>query len=93
MLYFRSIALLMGNIPLYIGEFNSGFTNGTTLTQKQVYEYAKRFKSFATYGWALWRWSYIQDQNIPAFNLTNIVDNRIQPGIYFNYLRNATLRV
>ncbi|MGB7636994.1 MAG: cellulase family glycosylhydrolase [Nitrososphaeraceae archaeon] len=89
MLYFRSIALLMGNIPLYIGEFNSGFTNGTTLTQNQVYEYVDRFKSFATYGWAMWRWSYIQDQNIPAFNLTNIVDNRIQPGIYFNYLISA----
>jgi len=93
MLYFRSITLLMGNIPLYMGEFNSGFTSGTTLTQNQVYEYIKRFKSFAPYGWALWRWSYIRDQNIPAFNLTNIVDNRIQPGIYFNYLRNATKRV
>jgi hypothetical protein len=92
MLYLRSIALLMGNIPLYMGEFNSGFTNGTTLTQNQIYEYIERFKSFGAYGWALWRWSYIQDQNISAFNLTSIVDNRIQPGIYFNYLINATKR-
>ena len=86
MLYFRSVALLMGNIPLYIGEFNSGFKNGTTLTENQVDEYVDRFKAFGIYGWAMWRWSYIQDQNIPAFNLTTIVDSRIQPGIYFNYL-------
>jgi len=26
----------MGNIPLYMGEFNSGFTNGTSLTLNQV---------------------------------------------------------
>ena len=55
MLYFISIALLMGNISLYIGEFNSGFTNGTTLSQNQVYEYLDGFKSFASYVLALWR--------------------------------------
>lgn len=33
----------------------------------------------------------ILDQNIPAFNLTSIVDNRIQPGIYFKHLINAML--
>ena len=49
----------MGDIPLYMGEFNSGFTPGTTLTQKQFSEYVKRFKKFRTCGWALWRWSYI----------------------------------
>jgi hypothetical protein len=53
MIYFRSITLLIGNTPLYMGEFNSGFTNGTTLSQNLVYEYIERFKSFATYGWAL----------------------------------------
>lgn len=76
-----------------MGEFNSGFTNGTTLTQNQIYETIETFKSFATYEWALWRWSYIQDQNIPPFNLTNIVDNRIQPEVYFNYLINATKQI
>jgi hypothetical protein len=91
MIYFRSIALLMQNIPLYIGEFNSGFTKGVTLTQRQFSQYAKRFKNFRSCGWAFWRWSYIQDQNIPAFNLTRVIDNRIQPGIYFHYLIN-TLR-
>jgi hypothetical protein len=90
MLYFRSIVLLMGNIPVYMGEFNSGFKNGTILTESQIVEYIKRFKDFAISGWALWRWSYMQDKNISAFNLTTIVDNRIQPGIYFNYLLKAT---
>jgi hypothetical protein len=90
MLYFKSITALMGNIPLYMGEFNSGYTNGTTLTQDQICEYIQRFKSFGIYGWALWRWSYIKDQNIPAFNLTEIVDNRIQPGPYFKYLIEAS---
>ena len=47
-LYFRSISLLMKNIPLYMGEFNAGFTNGTDLTQIQIYEYIDRFKSFST---------------------------------------------
>ena len=48
----------MGDIPLYMGEFNSGFTPGRPLTQKQFSEYVKRFKKFRTCGWALWRWSY-----------------------------------
>ncbi len=92
MIYFKSITALMGNIPLYMGEFNSGYTNGTRLTQTQISEYIKRFRDFGVCGWALWRWSYIKDQNIPAFNLTNIVDNRIQPGTYFKYLTEASNR-
>jgi Cellulase (glycosyl hydrolase family 5) len=89
MIYFRMVTLLMGNIPLYIGEFNSGFTNSATVTQEQLSEYVKRFRRFRTHGWAIWRWSYIQDQNIPAFNLTQIIDNRIQPGSHFTKFINA----
>lgn len=89
MLYFKSIALMMGNIPLYMGEINSGFTNGTILTQDQVYEYLKLLKRFGSHGWGFWRWSYIVDQKIPAFNMANTINNRIQPGVYFNYLINA----
>jgi hypothetical protein len=37
-------------------------------------------------GWALWRWSYIEDQNIPAFNLAKVSDGRIQPGDLFKSL-------
>jgi Cellulase (glycosyl hydrolase family 5) len=89
MIYFRLIRRLMGNVPLYIGEFNSGFTNGAVLAQDQLSEYIKMCKRFEVYGCALWRWSYIHDQNIPAFNLTHIVDGKIQPGIYFKYFLEA----
>jgi hypothetical protein len=90
MMHFRLTTLLMGNIPLYIGEFNSGFTNGVTMTQNELSRYVKRFRNFGICGWALWRWSYIRDNNIPAFNLTKIIDkNKIQPGIYFSYFVNA----
>ena len=49
-----------------------GFTNGTTLSENQVYECLDRFKSFASCGLALWRLSYIQNQNTLTFNLTKI---------------------
>ncbi len=92
MMYFKLVSILMGNVPLYIGEFNSGFTGGSTLTQKQCSQYIDRFKRFGTCGWALWRWSYIHDRNIPAFNLAKVTDNRIEPGIFFTYFKN-TLKV
>jgi hypothetical protein len=89
MAYFRSISLLMGNVPLYIGEFNSGFIDGTSLTQDQVSGHIQNLKDFATYGWALWRWSYIPYKNISAFNMTQIVNSRIRPGPNFNYLKES----
>jgi hypothetical protein len=89
MIYFRLISLLMRNIPLYIGEFNSGYSRGITLTEKQFSTYIRRFKSFGTCGCALWRWSYVEDRNIPAFNLAKVVKGVIQPGLYFNYFLNA----
>jgi hypothetical protein len=85
MIYFKLVSILMRNVPLYIGEFNSGFTGDSTLTQKQCSQYIDRFKRFRTCGWALWRWSYIHDRNIPAFNLAKVTDNRIEPGIFFTY--------
>jgi Cellulase (glycosyl hydrolase family 5) len=89
MIYFRQIRRLMGNVPLYVGEFNSGFTSGAVLNQDQLYEYINMCKRFEVYGCALWRWSYIHDQNVPAFNLARIVDGKIQPGTYFNYFVKA----
>jgi hypothetical protein len=41
------------------------------------------FKRVGTCGWALWRWSYMEDLNIPAFNPTKVVKDSIQPGPYF----------
>ena len=89
MAYFMSIRHLVGNIPLYIGEFNSGFTNGATLDQNQLSEYMHICRKFEVYGCALWRWSYIHDQNIPAFNLTHIIEGKIHPGTNFNYFTKA----
>jgi hypothetical protein len=57
---------------VYWREFNSGFEKGTILTQKQIFQYIKRLNNFLNYGWALWRWSYVPDLNIPAFNLAKI---------------------
>jgi len=79
----------MRNVPLYLGEFNSGFTSGAILNQDQLSEYMNMCKKSEVYGCALWRWSYIHDQNIPAFNLARIVDGKIQPGTYFNYFVKA----
>jgi hypothetical protein len=92
MLYFKSIALMMGNVPIYMGEINSGFTENTVMTQDQVYEYLKRLKRFGSQGWAFWIWSYVHDYNIPAFNMVITDNNRIRPGIYFSYLANAIKR-
>ena len=89
MLYYKLITLLMGKIPLYIGEFNSTLTKNVGFTERQMSQYLKRFKRFRTCGWALWRWSYIPDRNIQAFNMTEIRDNRICPGKYFKFFVNA----
>jgi len=81
-LYFKLTSRLIGkNVPLYIGEFNSGKRFGSTL--RQISSYTKRLNTLGTLGWALWRWSYIKDQNIPAFNLTRIPNDRIEPNESF----------
>ncbi len=91
MIYFRLISILMARKKdlVYMGEFSSGYKTGTTLTQSQVLDYVKRLKKFRTCGWAMWRWSYIHDQSIPAFNLAEVVNYQIKPGINFIYLVNA----
>jgi hypothetical protein len=76
-------------IPLYLGEFNSGYMKGNTLSESQIFEYIKRSKRFGTCGWAIWRWSYLQDQTIPAFNFAEIANDEIKPGVLFNYLVKA----
>jgi hypothetical protein len=49
MIYFRLTAWLMAkNVPLYMSEFSSGFTHDTMLTEKQIFQYVKRFKKFGT---------------------------------------------
>lgn len=86
LIWFKLNALAIGNIPLYIGEFNSGYTNSTTLSKTQLDGYIQLLKKFDVYGWGLWQWSYVTDSNIPAFNLTEIKDDTIKPNDNFNYL-------
>lgn len=93
--YFKAIvSALPERIPLWFGEFNSGFSlqggQGATLSKEQVYEYVQRFKSEGMWGWSLWRWNYYPDNNIPAFNMNRInSQNRIEPNAIYYYVRDA----
>ncbi|AIC16068.1 cellulase family glycosylhydrolase [Nitrososphaera viennensis] len=86
--YFRSIVAPLG-LPLWIGEFNSGFTAGVTLGKKQLFQYIRRFKNSGVCGWQLWKFDYRFDSNIPAFNLARIINNRIKPAEPFYHLAEA----
>jgi hypothetical protein len=74
---------------MYIGEFSSGLKFKSTLTTDQLTAFVKNMKRFGACGFAIWRWSYIPDQNIPAFNMTKIINNRVQPGDHFLSFVNA----
>lgn len=88
--YFKLITFLIGkNIPIYVGEFNSNMKTGSTLSQSQLSRYFKRLKMMGVLGAAIWRWSYIQDQNIPAFNLAEVRNESIIPLEYFKYFVKA----
>lgn len=90
MSYFQSIIAGHGfSVPLWMGEINTGFTPGSTLSRAQIFEYVQRFKDLNLHGWEFWRWSFIFDQNIPAFNLCTVVNNVITPNENFNNLADA----
>jgi hypothetical protein len=86
--YFRAIAASLG-IPLCMGEFNSGFRTGVTLSKRQLFRYIQRFKKTGIYGWQLWKFDYRLDSRIPAFNLAQTVNNRIKPAVAFYHLAEA----
>jgi hypothetical protein len=86
--YYRAIVSPLG-IPLWIGEFNSGFTTGVTLSKDQIFQYLKRFKNNSIFGWQLWKFDYRFDSEIPAFNLANVINNRIKPAEPFHHLAEA----
>lgn len=50
--WFKLNAFAEGNIPVYIGEFNSGYTNGTTLSTSRLDEYIGLLKNSKVCGWA-----------------------------------------
>lgn len=84
--FYKALSLLMNKIPIYIGEFNAGIKNGVTINEKQFVEYLNRLKNLSLYGCALWQWSYITDNDHPAFNITEIVDGKISPNNNFKNL-------
>ena len=89
MLYYRLISILMKNIPLSVGEFNSGIGNNTTINLRQYKQYLKILKRFSISHAAFWEWSYIIDNYHPAFNLTKIVDQKIHANANFENYINA----
>ena len=76
----------MKNSMIFAGEYNSGVGENTTINAKQHSEYVKKFIDFSYYGATLWWWSYKLDNSHPAFNLTNIAENRIVPNENFENL-------
>jgi hypothetical protein len=83
MTFYKTSSILMNNIPIYAGEFNSGTKKGVAISQTQFVNYVNRLKEFSSYGCALWQWSYIIDNYHPAFNLTQIINGRINPNDNF----------
>lgn len=73
---------------MYIGEFNAGINKGVTIDGRQLKEYMKQLKHFNVYGGAFWKWSYILDNDIPAFNLAIVINDKIYPNSNFETLVN-----
>ena len=84
--FYKLLSLLMNNIPIYVGEFNAGIKKGVTIDKMQFVNYIQRLKDLSIYGCALWQWSYIFDNDHPAFNLTEIIDGKINPNNNFQNL-------
>ena len=92
MLFFKLSAFLIRDTPIYLGEFNSNYIEGTLLSKDQLTQYLKLFHQFNIFGWAIWRWYYSIDNQIPAFNLTS--DNgKIRPNTNFSNLAYAIEKV
>jgi Cellulase (glycosyl hydrolase family 5) len=86
--YYKVISSLMKKIPMYVGEFNAGINKGVTIDGRQFKEYIKRLKHFNVYGAAFWKWSYIVDNDHPAFNLAIVINDKIYPNSNFESLVN-----
>jgi hypothetical protein len=79
----------MKKISMYVGEFNAGINKGVTIGGRQFKEYIKRLKDFKVYGCAFWEWSYIVDNDHPAFNLATVINDQIYPNSNFESLANT----
>ena len=88
LIFYKITSLLMDNMPIYVGEFNSGIKKGVTINKNGFAKYIKLLKWFSASGCALWQWSYIRDNEHPAFNLAQIIDGKISPSKNFKeYMR------
>ena len=86
--YYKVISSLMKKIPMYVGEFNAGIKKGVSIDGRRFKEYIKRLKHFNVYGGAFWKWSYIVDNDHPAFNLAIVINDKIYPNSSFESLVN-----
>ena len=50
MTYYKTSSIIMNNMPMYAGEFNSSIKNGTTINENQFVDFVKRLRIFG----ALW---------------------------------------
>ena len=87
--YYKILSSIIGNTPLYVGEFNAGVKKGVTINETQSTTYVKRLRDFSVYGGAFWEWSYVPDAEHPAFNLTLIHNNKIYPNASFESIVKA----
>jgi hypothetical protein len=55
----------------------------------QFKKYIKRLKDFKVSGAAFWEWSYVIDNDHPAFNLTNVIDDKIYSNTNFDNFTNV----
>jgi len=89
MQFFRFTSSIARNLQVYVGEFNSDYKYGANLSKDQLMKYLNLFHRFKIFGCTLWRWYYIRDLNIPAFNLTQVENGRINPNANFINLSDA----
>ena len=73
----------MKNVSIYVGEFNAGIKKGVEINATQFKKYIKRLKDFKVSGAEFWEWSYVIDNDHPAFNLTNVIDDKIYSNTNF----------
>lgn len=83
MLYFRLVLKLLKINTVLAGEYNSGTGEGVKISLSQHERYLKTFKKFLPCGIMFWQWSYVKDNDHPAFNLAKNIDGVITPNDNF----------
>lgn len=84
--YYKLILFLMKNREIFVGEYNAGTKENVIINQTQHSQYLKNLFDIGPQGATFWWWSYEPDVKHPAFNLTKVIDNQIQPNENFEHL-------